>query len=185
MAVFMTGGQAADRVNYVEWLESTGAQYIDTKVGVPCTVEATLQGVVASSVYSVVLSAGTEEVAGRWFAFNSSGWSIWDNGFPTAYNEKITVTCEWNSTNLTATINGVVKSTNATITGNICVGSPWGSFPAKCKIYGLKIYCSGALVRDLWPCYDPSGVACLYDKVEKKYYYNAGTGEFIAGGAAA
>jgi hypothetical protein len=40
---------------------------------------------------------------------------------------------------------------------------------------------NGVLVRDMWPCYDPDGVACLYDKVEKKYYYNAGSGAFTAG----
>ena len=49
------------------------------------------------------------------------------------------------------------------------------------KIYYCQIYDNGTLVRDFWPCYDPDGVACLYDKVEKKYYYNAGTGAFTAG----
>ena len=29
--------------------------------------------------------------------------------------------------------------------------------------------------------YDTDGVACMYDKVTKEYYHNAGTGEFIVG----
>lgn len=49
------------------------------------------------------------------------------------------------------------------------------------KLYSCQIYDNGTLVRDFWPCYDPDGVACLYDKVDKKYYYNAGTGEFTTG----
>lgn len=52
------------------------------------------------------------------------------------------------------------------------------------KVWSYQIYESDALLYDLWPCYGPDGVACLYDKVEKKYYYNAGSGEFIAGEAA-
>lgn len=59
-----------------------------------------------------------------------------------------------------------------------------GNYPTTAKIYSCKIYDNGVLMRDFWLCYDPDGVACLYDKVEKKYYYNAGTGEFIAGEAA-
>ena len=64
-------------------------------------------------------------------------------------------------------------------------GSNYGGtfdFKAKAKLYWMKIYENDVLVRDLWPCYDPDGVLCLYDKVEKKYYYNAGTGEFITEG---
>ena len=49
------------------------------------------------------------------------------------------------------------------------------------RIYSCQIYDNGVMVRDLWPCYDPDGVVCLYDKVEKKYYYNAGSGAFTAG----
>ena len=55
------------------------------------------------------------------------------------------------------------------------------SFLSPIKLYSCQIYDNGTLVRDFWPCYDPDGVACLYDKVEKKYYYNAGTGAFTAG----
>lgn len=46
------------------------------------------------------------------------------------------------------------------------------------KVWSYQIYESDVLLYDLWPCYDPDGVACLYDKVEKKYYYNAGSGAF-------
>lgn len=46
------------------------------------------------------------------------------------------------------------------------------------KVWSYQIYESDVLLYDLWPCYDPDGVACLYDKVEKKYYYNSGSGAF-------
>lgn len=180
---FIAGRPVSLPSGYTElsYIQTSGTQYIDSGIGVPCSVEATLQGVTATSNYSVVLSAGTEEVAGRWFAFNSSGWSIWENSFPTAYNQKITVNCEWTSANLTATINGVTRSRSATIAGNICVGSPWASFPVNCKIYELKIYVNGTLVRYFIPCVAGSGVIGLLDVVNNQFYSNAGSGVFIAG----
>lgn len=51
----------------------------------------------------------------------------------------------------------------------------------KLRLYSCQIYDNGTLVRDYVPCLDDSGVVCLYDTVESKYYYNAGTGSFTAG----
>lgn len=50
---------------------------------------------------------------------------------------------------------------------------------ASAKIYYFKIKQDNILVRDFIPVLDSDGVACLYDKVEDKYYYNQGTGEFL------
>ena len=48
--------------------------------------------------------------------------------------------------------------------------------------YYVKIWDStNTLVRDFIPVLDPDDVPCLFDKVEQKFYYNAGTGQFIAG----
>lgn len=46
-------------------------------------------------------------------------------------------------------------------------------------IYDCKIYDNDVLIRDMIPVLDKNGVACMYDKVNKKYYYNKGTGEFL------
>ena len=54
-------------------------------------------------------------------------------------------------------------------------------------IYGImqlqycKIWEDETLVRDFIPATDFDGVICLYDKVNKKFYYNKGTGTFIGG----
>ena len=54
---------------------------------------------------------------------------------------------------------------------------------AKMKLYSFKIYDdSGSLVRDMIPVKRKSdNVLGLYDKVENKFYANAGTGTFTAG----
>lgn len=43
------------------------------------------------------------------------------------------------------------------------------------------IYTDGTTTVDLIPVLDKDGVACMYDKVSEQYFYNAGTGSFIAG----
>lgn len=53
-------------------------------------------------------------------------------------------------------------------------------YPSKMKLYSCKIYDNGVLVRDFKPYYDSNGVACLFDAVSGTYYYNAGTGAFTA-----
>ena len=47
-----------------------------------------------------------------------------------------------------------------------------------CRIYYCKIWDNGKLIRDFIPVLDENDVSCLYDKIDGKYYYNKGTGEF-------
>lgn len=49
---------------------------------------------------------------------------------------------------------------------------------AMVKLYDLKMYKSGILVRDFIPVLDQNGKACLFDKVTHNYFYNMGSGDF-------
>ena len=46
------------------------------------------------------------------------------------------------------------------------------------NIYYFKIYDNDTLIREFIPVVDKNGIVCMYDKVNEKFYYNAGTGEF-------
>ena len=48
-------------------------------------------------------------------------------------------------------------------------------------IYDCKIYDNDVLIRDMIPVLDKNGTACMYDKVNSKFYYNSGTGDFLYG----
>lgn len=50
-----------------------------------------------------------------------------------------------------------------------------------CRIYSCKLYDNGTLIRDFVPYVTREGVYCLYDKIEEKCYYNQGTGKFKGG----
>lgn len=50
------------------------------------------------------------------------------------------------------------------------------------RIYSYKVWDNNdSIVRNFVPALDGNDTPCLYDKVEGKFYYNAGTGNFIAG----
>lgn len=49
------------------------------------------------------------------------------------------------------------------------------------KIYYAQIYSRDTLVADMIPVKKSDGTLCLYDKVRKKYIYNAGTGTLKEG----
>ncbi|MBO5179925.1 MAG: hypothetical protein J6B87_06230 [Clostridia bacterium] len=49
------------------------------------------------------------------------------------------------------------------------------------RLYYLKMYSDGILVRDFIPIQDEEGNICLYDEVSQTKFLNQGTGNFIAG----
>ena len=52
---------------------------------------------------------------------------------------------------------------------------------ARMKLYSCAIYDSGRKIRDFKPCLDANGVPCLYDLIGKTTLYNQGTGSFTWG----
>lgn len=55
------------------------------------------------------------------------------------------------------------------------------SYPARGRLYSFSAFRDDEIIMDLIPVLDKEGVPCMYDKIENKYYYNQGTGQFIAG----
>ena len=53
---------------------------------------------------------------------------------------------------------------------------------AKVKFYGFQVFnINYTLIRDMIPVLDYADVPCMYDKVTGQFFYNSGTGSFIAG----
>ena len=186
-------------VNFVNYIQSSGAQYINSEVigksGVRVDAKVEWTDTVSDSALIGARSGNTRfNVIHSYENGLGYGYGSWVSASKsisvgTAYE----ITSTMKSGSQTVVVDGVTVHT-ATVATTYNTGIPmfiFGSnyggtfdFKAKAKLYWMKIYENDVLVRDFWPCYDPDGVACLYDKVEKKYYYNAGSGEFIAGEAA-
>ena len=91
-----------------------------------------------------------------------------------------------------AWVDGVLKYSNVSFTGTYISGTPQAIFGdaydsstvkelTSSKVYSLKMWQNGELVRNFIPVLDANGVPCMYDKTNDKYYYNSGTGSFKIG----
>lgn len=178
----------------VEYLESSGTQYIDTQfvpnqdTRVVCRMK-----LIAGS--SIVHAYGARTKQGQnAFAFYASS-----NGYyAAAYGTKVislpaslntTEPFEVDQNQNTVLFNGEEEgsasaetfssavpmylfctNTNGTITG-----------PGTTAIYSCQIYDDGTLRRDLIPVVRSDGTAGLYDQLNDVFYTNSGTGTFVVG----
>lgn len=162
----------------VEYIESSGTQYIDT--GYACsksdhyeletdaqlTNDTALSGANGYMQYAASLGAGARCVIK--VAYQNNIEKIYVNG---VLNSTKDWTSEYNGTNVKI---GLLKLGDA--------GNAWYTSAAQSgKTYSAKLRKAGTLVRDFVPCKNPSGAVGLYDTVSKTFFANAGTGSFTAG----
>lgn len=196
MAVFTTGGRAPDKVNYVEYIQSSGTQYIDTGFkpnnNTRVVMDCVLGSVPAST--TVAYFGGRESADANNYAFmwvtdclrsdyNNSYAQTWPISAGQEGNRRVI-----DKNKETTTVDGTSQSyTNTTFQSPVNMlllannNNGTVQWKSPMALYSCKIYDNGTLIRDFRPCLDPDGVACLYDRATKEYYYNAGTGVFTAG----
>ena len=169
--------------NVVEYIESTGTQYIDTGLTMEKTDTTRFEiyahlvnnnswcGVNAYMQYQANLGGGQKGLYEVLYDGGTHKETVLFNGV-NKYNK------DWSGyagDNNKVVIIGMGNKDNALWTG----GEPQSG-----KWYYVKFYKNGNLLRDYVPCVRNSdGVAGLYDKVENKFYTNSGTGSFGSGAA--
>lgn len=189
----------------LNYIQSTGTQYIDTKFNVTpdSRIRMSLQHTSyakqdrffgsydSTGLYCCTYINGSNYYA---FAYQDDNGN-WVSTSKTAKNNT-TLNIDYNGKAKTMTLSGAVSYSGSlssyTATKGcknnlvIFAGNDNGSIvgKAKMKLYYCEIYNNGALVRNLIPVLDENGVACLYDKVSRNFFYNAGTGTFTAGSVA-
>jgi hypothetical protein len=182
-------------VNYVGYIQTSGSQYIksgftpnqDTRV--VCELEFAPTSSSSQYIFGSRTSASANQFGVRG---TSSGYQMKyssADGSTTSgtTSGRFTMDCNKNTFTLAGT---TFTETYAKFTcpGEMYVfalynnGVAYGF--ATAKLYYMKIYDNGVLVRYYKPCLDPDGVACLYDEVNAEYVYNAGSGTFAYGMAA-
>ena len=185
----------------VEYLQSSGTQYIDT--GVIGNGEFDVDYIyyqtqdTANAIFAGTRSSSQHLNFGQRSNGSSGGFSMaylgeyWQAISSPAINTKIRVQISYKSGSQTGYLNGVAM-TGKTLVGteetNLSIylfkRNHYGTDNVSGlvgRIYYFKLWKDGALVRDFIPCIDPLGVACMYDLVGKKPYYNQGTGTFTVG----
>ena len=189
--------------NYIpiEYLESTGTQYIDTGF-VPNQDTGLKTKFVLNSVADNEAMLCGSAVSYNSRAFESFIWSrrlqfSYNNAYLSsayAFNINDTVIVNWNKNIINYSVNGTDQKQITFSYGGFTSPYKMRMFAiirpesinrvtsaSKLKIYYFQIYDNDVLVRDFIPVLDGDGVPCMSDKVEGKFYYNQGTGQFIAG----
>ena len=182
--------KSGNRYILVEYLESTGKEYINTEYY--CTsntlINMNLAMVSIEGDQKIFGSYGSGGVClGTLYSKWRFGPSMWAKNEGNVTLDKTSIIIESNK----YTFNDEVYTLPATysIKANnqypiVVFGIAYnGKLISKerIKLYDLKLYDGDTLVRDYIPVIDSSSRPCLFDKVEKKCYYNQGTGEFLYG----
>jgi hypothetical protein len=178
----------------VEYIESTGTQYINTGAQVFSGTNHKIElDFSPTSFYDYNSLWGCTTDADTW-----EGWIYSTGQLASRYNgnrygddNAITVNTRYKyiaqkeGATLSKTLNGTVIGTGTavdkTTTGSLTLflsGSDYGKY----KIYGCRLWGNGGIVRDLRPCYRKSDNAIgLYDTISGTFYTNSGTGTFTKG----
>lgn len=158
------GGKLPEEYQQVEYLETTGTQYINTEISGGGKWLLGLQGTQVTRATSICIDGGggSTGAAGSWFGFDASGlWTIGGNtGVSTIpYDTYIdTEVCFIGDGNISATINGEEVSRVTTFTSfNLWkIGSATSRFPASVKIFYAKFIKNNKLIFSGIPCYRKS-----------------------------
>lgn len=185
-------GEPIPPINFVEYLQSSRTQYIDTEFKPNQNTR-----VVAEFQFTSVVSNDWQTIFGCRDASASNPYAIFMDPsgkfrsdyintpfFPTSLNatqkyevDKNKNVCTIGSETVTNTTGTFQQTNNMYIFA--CNSGGGSAHFSNMRLYSCQIYDNDALVRDYAPALDPDGVACLYDKVSEEYVYNAGTGTFI------
>ena len=183
-----------DGYTRVEYIESTGTQYIDT-------------GLVSTSNTRILTKLSWNNVTARqligadggaYFGVVNNYWQIGDTGTNTSsiaaisntwYDVEFTVIQNTSTTaNLTLSVNGVsgtnTRSFSKSTPINLFALGRTNSSPTlycNCKLGITYIYQNEILTRNLVPCKNSSGTIGMYDTITNTFYTNAGTGTFNVG----
>lgn len=184
----------------LEWIESTGTQYIDTGVyggsGTYFDIDFITYDEMGSVSYGAILGAREGAFVNDYSIStwgSSTGSIVYYNRIATAADltKSIRQSCSYKNgiytspngatTSLTSQTSFSTKSNIYVFAKNYSDLNQADEF-GKVRLYSLKFYDGSTLIRNFIPCYRlPDGEIGLYDTVNDVFYTNQGTGEFIKG----
>lgn len=180
----------------LEYIESTGTQYIDTGFVPNDKTRATLDFEIGE-ISSTVGMFGSRQSSSGSYADSYCVWGISGNkirsdfgetrnqSFDVSVNVRHSVDKNGNATFLDG-VEKVVASESSFESPETMVlfavksGTSVSNF-SSFKFVSMKVYDDGLLVRDYVPCKDKGGQVGLYDLANSEFYGNRGSGSFVAG----
>ena len=172
----------------LEYIQSTGTQYIDTLVNIEENKPITLRVVCDCSFNNAGVGNGVgTTIPGNIFYFGTYNGSYCYGLGNVDGVTSVAADTERRIYDLDAVGKKLTISDKLSLTG-LSFATPtasrtfwlpqWGQ---GIKLYSCQIYDNGTLARDFIPCQTTYGTIGLWDDVNSVFYGNAGTGTFTAG----
>ena len=192
----------------VEYIESTGTQYIDTGVAptnktnikldiefisgesnkwIPLIAERTKVSAYSgySAMFGIWINSNTKEIALNYADTDTAGITGTNGSGRHVYSNTEnkfyldnTLIKTLSTSSFTSALNLYIFALNELFIGSTKIETR----NCTAKLYELKIYDDSTLIRDFIPCYRKSDNEIgLYDLVNNQFYTNAGTGVFLMG----
>ena len=185
---------------YLDYIESTGTQYVDTGIVPKSTTKMVVDFAYTTSSTSSQLNGWGSSDSTEAFSFGVVGSSQTFYCYVTSNytatftnvpfdNNKHTFSLESGSQKLDSVEYGTNTIGSTAVSGQtmylFAVHGEWqstgGASYSNEKIYSCKIYDGNTLVRDFQPAFDYNNTPCLYDKITETFFYNLGSGTFNYG----
>ena len=180
----------------LEYIESSGAQYIDTGV-VPNHNTAVMLDIdiLNADNWGPIFGSRDANVTNEFCMFAHNPTSVYQDGYGNVAHVNISVSSVLGRQTINKALNNTYINdelknsfTAATFQGTypmflfqINSGGSAVAYKISGRIYKAVITKSSTIVRDFIPCKNPSGTVGLYDTVNGTFYGNSGTGAFMAG----
>ena len=195
MAFEKTGGEGLpDGYTALEYIQSSGSQYIDTGRKLTQDSNITIDFMIVGEINRNAGIFGSRQSASQnnlTLFQNYSGSSVFNCDFSEYLKHRVSVSKTFNRIKIQMNKNGVwvndilkkswsdIANFETPTNGLIFdVGNNnWTGNKAVMRLYS---YTDGDAQR-LIPCLDANGVPCLYDLIGKTTFYNQGTGAFTWG----
>lgn len=182
-----------EKYTQLEYIEGTGTQHINTEVKTKQSLK--IECIFSGNQLSTLLFGArkTARLDGLAWGFNNTDYAFSGFGGSTQKNNTTVNTIDGKKhtvvlSNEVYTIDDVNQSlpNRGTFSNFYDIYLfTWNNANVadtrkfKGKVYNFKIYDNNVLIRDMIPVLDKNNIACMYDKVNKEFYYNQGTGEFL------
>ena len=188
----------ADEINYIDYIESDGASYIDLpgdtityndnfKIEVQCNRIPLCHVVGTSSNYGQTLTQLLYEGSTNFLQAHMYGARVCYTAYTNLVSGTGVETFTLSPTSVY--VNGTMLVSIETASANYPTdndfrifgrGGSWDTQISKAglRIYYVKLWNGDTLLYHLKPCLDEEGIPCMYDEVSGEYFYNQGTGTF-------
>lgn len=176
----------------LEWIESTGTQYIDTGINATSNVkvEIKLARFPNIHIWGAVIGARTSAGTNDEYAFFRTGDGLYRSDFS---GNRVNFSSSINLLNVAT----IIKDKNTTTIGSETITNTSSTFTSafhlylfacnnggsvanesSFRCYYCKIWENDTLVRDFIPVMDTNNEVCLWDNVSEAFFYNQGRGFF-------